>query len=287
MPASKALREIIFVEDLNNQLNVEDSTWKNYGVAEMDAHEILSFGATPLLIRIIKRYVLEDSLFRKELSRVLEIGAGTCQGSYLIKQRKGDDCLVISTDASSTTLLAGKKLSKIFANDVDDFVCCDAASLPFRDLTFGLVFGCAVLHHLKNPAIACSEVKRVLVSGGDYIGMEGAVSRRVRQVVRVMTGVHYRETREGVREDMYDFDSWRDLFASIGMFVRITPLIFPSAYRELVGAKIVPRAYRPRYRLRYPYERILSSLPSNLVRSATKNLLPVSVLIRAAKKGWQ
>lgn len=252
----------------------------------MDPHEILNFGATPLMIRIIKRYVLEDSLFRKEISPVLEIGAGTCQGSYLIKQKKGRGCLVISTDASPTTLLAGKKLSKVFPDDVDDFVCCDAASLPFRDKAFGLVFGCAVLHHLNNPAIACGEVKRVLVCGGDYVGMEGAVSRKVRSVVRVMTGVHYRETREGVREDMYDFDSWTTLFARIGMTVQVTPLIFPSAYKELVRAKIVPPAYRPRYRLRYPYERILRTLPDHLVRSLGQNLLPISVLIKAVKRNY-
>ena len=45
-------------------------------------------------------------------------------------------------------------------------VACDAASLPFEDASFDLVFGHAVLHHLPDLEGAFREFRRVLRPGG-------------------------------------------------------------------------------------------------------------------------
>jgi SAM-dependent methyltransferase len=45
-------------------------------------------------------------------------------------------------------------------------VACEAASLPFEDGSFDLVFGHAVLHHLPDLAGAFREFRRVLRPGG-------------------------------------------------------------------------------------------------------------------------
>src|SRR5215213_3470632 len=45
-------------------------------------------------------------------------------------------------------------------------VACEAASLPFDDESFDLVFGHAVLHHLPDLAAAFREFRRVLRPGG-------------------------------------------------------------------------------------------------------------------------
>jgi SAM-dependent methyltransferase len=45
-------------------------------------------------------------------------------------------------------------------------VACEAASLPFEDASFDLVFGHAVLHHLPDLAGAFREFRRVLRPGG-------------------------------------------------------------------------------------------------------------------------
>lgn len=212
---------------------------------------------------------------------VLEIGAGTCHISYLMKANGKNKAFVVATDVSAYALHAGKKLRDFFHYSLDGYVCCDSTRLPFRDQSFGFVFGSAVLHHLERPSYACEEIRRVLRAGGKYIGLEGVVYGKLRPLVRMMTGAQYRIAHEGVREDMYDFDSWGRLFHEVGMAVTISPLVFPAAYRELVGAKIVPRAYRPRYKLRYPYESVLASLPGHMVRSLMRTLLPGSVIIRA------
>lgn len=46
----------------------------------------------------------------------------------------------------------------------------DAHSIPFADATFDAVFSYAVLEHLYNPFLALSEIRRVLKSGGVYLG---------------------------------------------------------------------------------------------------------------------
>jgi ubiquinone/menaquinone biosynthesis C-methylase UbiE len=263
-------------------LNEENKTWRSYGIAETDPKDILRFGSTQLTVRIVRGRLL-DEIDALRAARVLEIGAGTCHISYLMKASGKDQSFVVATDVSTYALHAGKKLRDLFHYSLDGYVCCDSTRLPFRDQSFGFVFGSAVLHHLEKPGNACSEIRRVLQARGKYIGLEGVVYRKLRPLVRIMTGAHYRVAHEGVREDMYDFDSWSRLFRQVGMTVSIDPLVFPAAYRELIGARIVPRAYRPRFKLRYPYERLLASLPQNMVKSLMRTLFPGSVIIRAMR----
>jgi ubiquinone/menaquinone biosynthesis C-methylase UbiE len=264
-------------------LNEENKTWSSYGIADTNPTEILLFGSTQLTMRIVRARLL-DEIDSMSTAGVLEIGAGTCHISYLMKASGKGQAFVVATDVSTYALHAGKKLRDFFHYSLDGYVCCDSTRLPFRDQGFGLVFGSAVLHHLERPSNACEEIKRVLRPGGKYIGLEGVVYGKLRPLVRVMTGAQYRVAHEGVREDMYDFDSWSRLFREVGMTVTINPLLFPAAYRELIGARIVPRAYRPRYKLRYPYERVLASLPRQIVRSLMRTLFPGSVIIRAMRK---
>jgi SAM-dependent methyltransferase len=49
-------------------------------------------------------------------------------------------------------------------------VLADAHALPFRDSSFDCVFSYAVLEHLHSPAVALSEICRVLKPGGLYVG---------------------------------------------------------------------------------------------------------------------
>lgn len=261
-------------------MNIEDRVEREYNIAEMEPLEILSFGHTRLVMRLIKGALLND-IPPATRTRILEIGSGTCHGSYLVKMPPREHNFVVATDVSSSALRAGRKLERVFSAVLDGYVCCDCTRLPFRDGTFELVFGSAVLHHLQRPAYACLEIKRVLCPDGKYIGIEGVVTRRLRPLVRVFTGAYYRIVFEGVREDMYDSELWQKMFAEAGMHAIVEPLILPAAYKDLIGVKVMPISYRPRYKLRYTYEKILSVLPGSLVRMLIRILLPATVVIEA------
>src|SRR2546422_2271929 len=148
-------------------MNTEDLTWSQYGVLQMEANEILKFSSGPLRRRLIENHVLGQLDLSIDDPVVLEIGAGTCQASYMIKNAYKQCSFVVSTDISSVALATGKKLASVYSRRVDDYVCCDATKLPFRDRSFQLVFGGAVLHHIRNPVNACIEIRRVLVSEGE------------------------------------------------------------------------------------------------------------------------
>ncbi len=256
--------------------------WRAYGVDKMRAQEILTFGATPLQMRLIKDVLPNDIALSKASSRALEIGAGTCHASYLIKRASADHIFMVATDVSSAALRAGKRLMSVFGRELDGYICCDCTRLPFADQSFDLVFGSSVLHHLERPIDACTEIRRVLGFGGRYIGMEGAVNRMLKPLVRVIGGARHRESSEGVREDIYDLDSWGEMFREAGMYPMVEPLVSPAAYRDLVVMKVIPSAYRPRYKLRYPYERLLGLFPKHIVRGMLR-LLPGSVVITAIR----
>ncbi len=67
-------------------MNIEDSVERPYGIAEMEPREILAFGHTPLVIRLIERVLVKNGISHGTArASILEIGSGTCQGSYIIK----------------------------------------------------------------------------------------------------------------------------------------------------------------------------------------------------------
>jgi SAM-dependent methyltransferase len=96
--------------------------------------------------------------------RGLEIGAGT--GYFTLNlMRAGVLREAVATDISpgmlSTLSASASELGLPVVTQE-----CDAASLPFEDDSFDLVFGHAVLHHLPDLAGAFREFRRVLRPGG-------------------------------------------------------------------------------------------------------------------------
>jgi ubiquinone/menaquinone biosynthesis C-methylase UbiE len=96
--------------------------------------------------------------------RALEIGAGT--GYFTLNlMRAGVIRSAVASDISPGML-------RTLAASADELglavetVACDAASLPFADASFDLVFGHAVLHHLPDLDAAFREFRRVLRPGG-------------------------------------------------------------------------------------------------------------------------
>jgi ubiquinone/menaquinone biosynthesis C-methylase UbiE len=96
--------------------------------------------------------------------RALEIGAGTGYFSLNLLQA-GVIAEAVATDISQGMLDALAATAKRLGLPVET-VCTEAASLPFPDDSFDLVFGHAVLHHLPDLDAAFREFRRVLRPGG-------------------------------------------------------------------------------------------------------------------------
>jgi len=128
-----------------------DSKWGiNYG----------DVGRAQVLGKLWKALGREPGVF----DRGLEIGAGT--GYFTLNlMRAGVLREAVATDISPGMLStlsasAGELGLPVVTQE------CEAASLPFEDDSFDLVFGHAVLHHLPDLAGAFREFRRVLRPGG-------------------------------------------------------------------------------------------------------------------------
>jgi SAM-dependent methyltransferase len=96
--------------------------------------------------------------------RGLEIGAGT--GYFTLNLlRAGLLREAVATDISPGMLRALSASAEELGVNVETAVC-EAASLPFPDDSFDLVFGHAVLHHLPDLTGAFREFRRVLRADG-------------------------------------------------------------------------------------------------------------------------
>jgi len=121
--------------------------------------------------------------------RALEIGAGTGYFSLNLLQA-GVIGRATCTDISPGMLetLRANAASLGLAVETE---ACDAASLPFADGSFDLVFGHAVLHHLPELDRAFAEFARVLRPGGTlYFG--GEPSRQGDRIAAVPKGAAWR-----------------------------------------------------------------------------------------------
>jgi SAM-dependent methyltransferase len=128
-----------------------DSKWGiNYG----------EVGRAQVLGKLRKALGREPGVF----DRGLEIGAGT--GYFTLNlMRAGVLREAVATDISPGMLSTLSASASELGLPVETREC-EAASLPFEDDSFDLVFGHAVLHHLPDLAGAFREFRRVLRPGG-------------------------------------------------------------------------------------------------------------------------
>ena len=117
-------------------------------------------GRAQVLGKLRKALGREPGVF----DRGLEIGAGT--GYFTLNlMRAGVLREAVATDISPGMLTALSDSAHELGLPVETREC-EAASLPFDDDSFDLVFGHAVLHHLPDLAGAFREFRRVLRPGG-------------------------------------------------------------------------------------------------------------------------
>jgi len=142
---------------------------------------------------------------------VLEIGAGSCWASALVK-RSNPECKVYSTDISMRALLKGIQVSHLLGASMDYVAACDVHNLPFKDGLFDVVFGVAILHHLERPKEAIKEIWRVLKSDGFYIGIrEGLASSSIKPLYRLFGHGWKEERLFGAVERVYTYEEWAEL----------------------------------------------------------------------------
>lgn len=110
-----------------------------------------------------------------EPARVLDLGCGTGADLAGLRQRY-PQAQVIGADLSPAMLAVGAKAARSerslltrllpFLANTPPLAAADAAALPFKDASFGLIWSNLALHWLGDPSGALREARRVLEVGG-------------------------------------------------------------------------------------------------------------------------
>jgi ubiquinone/menaquinone biosynthesis C-methylase UbiE len=227
-----------------NKLNEERiwANWKTFNLWKIKRHEI--------------RYFLEKILpMHSSWGRVLEIGAGSCWASALLKL-KYPRSMIFASDVSESALKKGIEIARSLSSNIDFFVACDSERLPFRGDLFDHVYGNAILHHFQDAYKGVSEIYRVLKNGGSYVGggelMANIVLKKVWSSRFGRAGK--REIKEGIKENIYTFDEWMKIFYNCGF------------HHVEIRQNKYWRYKTTAFPLTYMYYLTISSLPSSIVK---------------------
>lgn len=196
-----------------NKLN-EDKKWENKEFREKkDNPACFSLVAKGDDIFYFYEQILPNYKFK---GAVLEIGAGTCWMSSLIKfTNPGVES--IATDVSLNALLKGKEIDKIIGGGIDCFAVCDAEKLPLEDESFDVVIGGSIVHHFFNPKKGVKEIYRVLKKGGYYLSILELEANRMLGYIWSRIGTAGEVAGKwGIKENVYSFKQYSDFFKSAG-----------------------------------------------------------------------
>lgn len=128
------------------------------------------------LRKYLRRIGITD---RFQGKRVLEIGAGESQYARLFAEELGSE-LTCALDLFPERMRPAVRTNQ---NPRLKFMAGNCYELPFQDASFEVVFGNLVLHHLPQLDRVIREIRRVLVPGGVYVGIEPNVFNPVVVVV--------------------------------------------------------------------------------------------------------
>lgn len=201
---------LLVSSDALKRTAIEDKRWLQHPIEGVDKPIEWSINHKRGYFHFFRSVILDKFDFG---GRVLEIGAGSCWASSLVKLFN-PKCKVYSTDISVQALLKGVKLSRSLGVCLDYMVACDAHRIPFRGELFDKVLGVAILHHLPRPKDAAREIWRVLKPGGFYIGIrEGLASPLFKPLYRWFGGGVKEEKLFGAIENVYTYEEWTNILS--------------------------------------------------------------------------
>ena len=129
------------------------------------ANRVMSAGLDVLWRRRAMRILLDGIA---PSSRVLDLGAGTLDGSAeIVRQRS--DVHVVAADFSHAMLAAGRRKPGIARVTLH---AADGHRLPYRDGGFAAAFSGFCVRNLRDLTLALGELRRVVRPGGRIVVLE-------------------------------------------------------------------------------------------------------------------
>jgi SAM-dependent methyltransferase len=152
-------------------------------------------------------------------SSILEIGAGTCWASYLVK-RFYPKTRVTASDLTPVCRIQKEMWAAFFETEIDSVLECPGYDVPVADASFDLVFCFESAHHFGKHDRTLKELFRIVRPGGTVLYLsESSCSVFLYKVA------HARVNRPGhgygVSEDVLIHKKIRSLAEAIGFELQI------------------------------------------------------------------
>ena len=143
--------------------NVFDTVASNYDLM----NDLMSFG----IHRLWKRVTIESSSLRKD-SKVLDLAGGTGDMVKLMRDKVGEEGLIVLSDINRSMLEEGR--DRLINDGVEgiNIAQIDAQFIPFEDETFDLITIAFGLRNVTDKDKAMRSLLRALKKGGKLIVLE-------------------------------------------------------------------------------------------------------------------
>lgn len=164
--------------------------------------------------RVLLQKLTRFSEFFEGARVILEIGAGQCWGSAIVK-RLWPTAKVLACDISPDAVASAKRWQAVLGAHADEVLACRAYALPILEASVDLVWCFAAAHHFRAHRRALSEVRRVLRPGGVCLYLhEPTCARWIYGVARRRVNLK----RPEVPEDVLKFGQIMKLARGQGLF---------------------------------------------------------------------
>lgn len=132
--------------------------------SDLERQHVLAEMLNPFTANALKKISLSTD------ATILDIGCGLGDTTRLLHQHF-PNATIVGLDANAALIAEAVNTTKTLSAQLG-FVTGDAQRLPFSDNHFDFVFTRALLHHLHNPSLTLTEMKRVCKVGGIVMAQE-------------------------------------------------------------------------------------------------------------------
>lgn len=187
------MRELIHLTGMENSLKAQYRNSTNIS-ARIRLHRLFSSNKQGWFPWIYEQCQITEGM------KILELGCGNGRLWIENKAKLPADCEIILSDISEG-MIRDVRREQSLQDDRFSFAAFDCHAIPYEDASFDLVIANHVLFYCKDVDRVCSEVGRVLKSGGRFVcGTYGVA--HMQEVSRLVTQFDDRITLSG--ENLYE-----------------------------------------------------------------------------------
>jgi SAM-dependent methyltransferase len=116
--------------------------------------------------------------YLREAQVILELGAGQCWTTCMLKKELGSGTVVVGSDIAPDAVASAPEWQRIFRVELDGTLACRSYQIPVRAESVDLVVAFAAAHHFGAHRRSLREIARVLRPGAHALYLHEPGCRR-------------------------------------------------------------------------------------------------------------